>query len=111
MNQMIREPFKTMRLDEDKAKDNSNVYTIRLNRDEESIITEAGQYFQQPKLSTLIKQLALLSARDVLQDKKVQEKLTVAINNVRRNMETVTYTEMPSDKQILGNVIQSDNSL
>lgn len=108
MNNMIREPFKAMRLDEDKAKENSTVYTIRLNRDEERIITDAGKYFQQPKLSTLIKQMAILSARDVLQDKKSQDKLLVAINNVRRNMETGTYLEMPSDKQILGNVTQND---
>lgn len=105
---LIREPFKTTRLEEERAKDNSTVYTIRLNKDEEAQIVDAGKYFQQPKLSTLIKQLALLCARRVLQDNEVKEILTVAINNVRRNMETGTYTEMPSDKQILGKVIPND---
>lgn len=101
-------PFTIQKTEEERSKENSTVYTIRLNRDEEAQIQNAGVYLQQPKLSTLIKQLALLCARDVLQDKKTQEKLLVAINNVRRNMETGVSYEMPSDKQILGNVIQNN---
>jgi hypothetical protein len=108
MDNLIRKPFKKMRTDEERAKDTSNVYTVRLNLEEEAQIVSAGKFLQQPKISTLIKQLAILCARDILQDKKVQDKLLIATNNVRRNMETGTFCEMPSDKEIKGNVIQNE---
>jgi hypothetical protein len=105
---LIKRPFTSERTEEERSKDKSSVYTIRLNQEEEAQLRSAGTYLQQPKLSTLIKQLALLCSFDVLQDQKVKHKLLVAINNVRRNHETGVPIDMPSDKKLLGNVSDSD---
>lgn len=103
--------FVPTKSEEERAKETSTVYTVRLNREEEALILSAGSFVQQPKLSTLIKQLALLNARRVLQDRETQELLLVAVNNVRRNMETGVPFDMPSDRKILGNVIQNPEEM
>ena len=100
--------FQAKRYEEERAKDVSQVYSIRLNKSEEALLNSVTPILQQVKLSTLIKQLAFLYAQDVLQDKSKQRLLAVATNNVRRNTETGIPLDMPSDASVLGNVIQNE---
>lgn len=105
---ITHKPFYRTRTDEERALDKSSHYTLRLTKPQEAVIFDAGRFCQQVKPGTLIKVLALIAARDVLRDKKTQDLLVWATNNVRRNMETGVPVEMPSDRDILGNVNESD---
>lgn len=104
-------PFQPMRTEEERSKDSSEVYSVRLNKEEEALILSVEQYVQQAKPTTLIKQLALIAARRVLRDEEMRDFLIVAVNNTRRNMETGVPIKMPSDKKILGNVILPSEDL
>ena len=77
-----KKPFVRYTLEEeDKSID---IFTIRLNAEERTLLNEAKLIMKQQKDSTALKQLARLGAI-VLQDKKTAMILDTIFNNERRN--------------------------
>lgn len=79
------EPFRRSRLDEERAGDKSRVFTVRFNVEELRQLEEAGRLLRQEQLGTLVKQLAEIGRRRVLQDPSVAYILDEVFNNERRN--------------------------
>lgn len=83
---MITKPlFTPQRLDEERLKDDSKVYTIRLNRSERADIAQAMTLLQQPKRGTTIKQLVKIGLSSVLHDARTREFLGIVADNSRKN--------------------------
>ena len=74
-----REAF--TRLHEEKTADN---FTVRLNKNERATLEVAKSILEQPKDSTALKQLALIGA-NVIQEEKVRYLLGVVYSNKRKN--------------------------
>jgi len=91
-----KELFVNYRLDEEKADDDSKVFTIRLNKDEMAQFEEAAKVLQQEKLSTIIKQLALIGLQDVLHDPKVRLVLGIGFKNKQKNDRLGISTVQPN---------------
>ena len=79
-----QKPFTRMRLDEERADDKSRTFTVRLNLEELARLEEAGDFLQQEKLSTVLKQLAHIGYV-VLQDQKTRAIIDTLFINERRN--------------------------
>lgn len=82
---MLEKPIFTPTKDqEERDKEKSKVYTIRLNDKEIKRLEEASLTLQQEKLTTVIKQLVNLGL-SVLQDKRSLNLLNVILQNKERN--------------------------
>lgn len=55
---LIRPAFSPTRYDEEREKDKSKVFTVRLNREEQERLNASKKVLQQPKDSTALKMLA-----------------------------------------------------
>lgn len=74
--------FQKMYLDEEnKRQDN---FTVRLNEEERIILDKAKMVLTQKKDSTAFKQLAMIGAK-VLHEEKISEILDICLNNKRKN--------------------------
>lgn len=80
-----QKPFYRLRTDEERAKDKSTVYTLRLNNREKEEVKECMKLLRQPKRGTAIKQLMRLGIQSVLHDEKTRALLGIVTNNDRRN--------------------------
>lgn len=89
-------PFTSTRLDEEKAEDESKVFTIRLNKTEMLQLEEAGRILQQEKPGTIIKQLALIGLQDVLHDQKIRLVLGIGFKNKDKNDRLGITTAQPT---------------
>jgi len=91
-----REAFTSTRLEEEKADDESKVFTIRLNKEEMAQFEEAGKILQQEKPGTIVKQLALIGLQDVLHDQKVRLVLGIGFKNKDKNDRLGIATPQPN---------------
>jgi len=84
-----KKPFVNYTLQEEKdsAQNDSQVFTIRLNRDEINNLRVAQNALQQEKISTCIKQLVTFGMF-VLQERSTGKLLEVLGNNIRKNKRT-----------------------
>ena len=78
-------PFVPKKLEEERIKEDSKVYTIRLNKSERSDIAEAMKLLRQPKRGTTIKQLVKIGLSNVLHDEKTRAFLGIVSENSRKN--------------------------
>lgn len=78
-------PFYRRKTDEERAKQDTRVYTIRLNKQERAEIAECMRLLRQVKRSTAMKQLMKLGIQNVLHDQKTRALLGIVGNNDRRN--------------------------
>lgn len=77
--------FVSYKTDEEKSKQDSRVYTIRLNKQERQDIAEAMTLLRQPKRGTIIKQLMKIGLTNVLHDEKTRAFLGIVADNTRKN--------------------------
>lgn len=80
-----RPPFYRIKTDEEKAKEQTKVYTVRLNKKERADVAECMRLLRQVKRSTAMKQLMKLGIQSVLHDQKTRALLGIVGNNDRRN--------------------------
>ena len=78
-------PFVKQHLDEEKEKNNSVIFSTRLNDADLLWFQPAKKFIKQPKNSTALKQLAEIGAIVVIHDEKMHKILDVLRNNFRRN--------------------------
>lgn len=79
-----KKPFIPYRLEEERDKDKSKVFTIRLNEEEITNLKEAQNILQQEKISTALKQLAMFGMY-VLHDRSTAYILSVLNSNLKKN--------------------------
>jgi hypothetical protein len=77
-------PFVPYRLEEEREKDTSKVFTIRLNAEEIINLKEGQNILQQEKQSTALKQLAMFGIY-VLHDRSSNYILQVVKDNLHKN--------------------------
>lgn len=104
---LIRPAFTTKRTEEERAKDTTEVFTIRLNKEERAILDQAKVILQQEKDTTALKQLARIGYEFVLQDRKTALILDLVLNNKRRNQRTGIIETEIKFKDYLANVTQN----
>lgn len=80
---IIKKPFTSYTLDEEDDK-STDIFTVRLNKDDRELLNNAKLLMKQQKDSTALKQLARLGAL-VLHDQKTTLILNTILNNDRRN--------------------------
>lgn len=85
MTLMKDAPFQAQRYEEDRAAEDSRVFTIRLNRQEREQVKEAMLLLRQAKKGTTIKQLMKIGLSNVLHDEKTRALLGIVKGNERRN--------------------------
>jgi len=81
---LVRPPFTPNRLEEERENDKGKVFTIRLNDQEVENLKDAQELLQQEKISTALKQLAMLGLY-VLHDRSSAYILRILGDNVRKN--------------------------
>lgn len=91
---LIREPFTTTRLAEERATDKSMVISLRLNREEIEAVTDAGRLLQQEMQSSIVKQLMQLGLL-CLQSPETRAALRLATENTRRNIQRGVVVAQP----------------
>jgi len=82
-NNIIKKPFTSYSL-ESEEEQGSDIFTVRLNKDDREILNNAKLLLRQQKDSTALKQLARLGSI-VLHDQKTTLILNTILNNERRN--------------------------
>ena len=80
-----QEPFVKYNLDEDDK--STDVFTVRLNKEDREMLNKAKLLIKQQKDSTALKQLARLGSI-VLHEQKTSLILDTILNNERRNKRT-----------------------
>lgn len=81
---LIKKPFRTYTLDEDKKDKGVVVITLKLNLEEQAQLVKDKRFIEQSKSGTAIKQLWKIGSKVVL-DPKMQEIITTIIGNRRKN--------------------------
>lgn len=84
MTLQTQKPFQPMKLEEERNPDDI-VISVRITPTDRSILHPAKVILQQPKLSTTIKQLAMIGAANVVNDEKVKRLIEIMLDNQRRN--------------------------
>jgi len=79
-----KKPFIPYREEEERSKDTSKVFAIRLNTQELENLKVAQEILQQDKDSTCVKQLAMLGLH-VLHERSSAYLLKVLNDNIRKN--------------------------
>ena len=99
-------PFVRYKLDEEKEKEDSKIFTIRLTAKEMKWFKPLKKFLKQPKNSTAMKQLAQIGSLVVLHDPKIAKIIEVVLNNVRRNERIGISEEEEENTQKPANVTQ-----
>jgi len=81
---MEKKPFTPYKLEEEREKETSKVFAIRLNKEEIENLKVAQNILQQEKDSTCLKQLAMFGLY-VLHDRSTAHILKVMNDNIRKN--------------------------
>jgi uncharacterized protein (DUF1697 family) len=87
-NIQYEKPFVRKKTDEEKAKEESKVMTIRLNTQELEMLEAVKQAIEQPKDSTAIKTMFYLAYYNVIHDQKTRYLLETLFKNKRNNQRT-----------------------
>lgn len=84
-NNLEKQPFVNYTLEEDEK--STDIFTIRLNKEDREMLNKAKLLIKQQKDSTCLKQLARLGSI-VLHEQKTTLILDTILNNERRNKRT-----------------------
>lgn len=87
-NMQYEQPFIRKKTDEEKAKEESKVMTIRLNAQELNMLEQVKVAIEQPKDSTAIKTMFYLAYYNVIHDQKTNYLLQTLFKNKRNNQRT-----------------------
>jgi len=85
VSNLVKAPFTPQRLEEERKNDKRKVHPVSLNIEEEAEIKDCQNLIHQAKISTAIKQLALIGAK-CIQRPETKETLDVLFNNDRKNV-------------------------
>lgn len=96
---LVRKPFTSTRLDEERAEDDSKVIPVRLNKEELGWLEADARFLEQEKISTALKQLAVIG-HIAIHDPKTYQLLELVFKNRRRNKRQGIGVVDPDFKQM-----------